>query len=79
MKTIHYKIGQRHIKYSYQSQIQKDYNLEHMQDQLCKMDSTASPIIFSLFGDFFSSSTSESAEQNEQKGNISIIYFCLFG
>ena len=31
-------MGQKHIKYSYQSQLQKDYNLEHMQAQLCKVD-----------------------------------------
>lgn len=32
-----------------------------------------------IWGWIFPPSTSESAQQNEQKGNISIIYFCLFG
>lgn len=68
MKTVCYKIEQKHIKYSYQSQIQKDYNLEHMQDQLCKMDSIASPIIFSLFGDLIFPILNESAKQGEWKG-----------
>lgn len=43
MKTVCYKTEQKHIKYSYQSQIQKDYNLEHMQDQLCKIGLNSFP------------------------------------
>lgn len=38
LKTSRCEMGQKRIKYSYQSQLQKDYNLEHMWAQLCKID-----------------------------------------
>lgn len=45
MKTAQGKTGQKHIQYSYRPRVQMDYNLEHMLNQLCKMDITISPII----------------------------------
>lgn len=57
-KITHYKIRQKCIKYSYQSQVLKDCNLEYMEYQLCKMSSVASSLIFLLSGIFFPLSNS---------------------
>lgn len=54
MKTTQCKMGQKHIKHSYQPQVQMDYNLEHMHNQLCKMDTTISPIILNYLGNSLS-------------------------